>query len=421
MVEKWSLPGSEAINITDDQCCSLERAQRIIAENLRALPCETVELKEARQRVAFSDIVAVQSVPAFAESARDGYVIGSGGRGGEGAQRFRIVDEIPAGQTRVVERLAAGTACRIMTGGCVPDGSERVVPYEQCVEQDGEVLIDGHLLSGGPTFIRQPGSAMAQGETLVRSGVRLRAEHLELLSSCGVHAVAVGSRPAAGYFCTGSELQASPSGLENGQKVSSNSFLLAGILASYGAGPKDLGIVADNYPDLAAIFAQAGEGPYDVLISTGGMGPGKYDLVEQAFVDAGGQVFFAAIAMRPGKSVLFGRLGRTLFFGLPGPPHAVSALLHTLVGPALLAMQGVKDAGPKRLQAHLLHPIAVKHGNVLMLREGVLVLAGGRCSVRFAGKLEIADCYILLHPGCARFAEGELVDVYLVAGPFASP
>ena len=150
------------------------------------------------------------------------------------------------------------------------------------------------------------------------------------------------------------------------------------------------------------------------------MGPGKYDLVEKAFVAAGGRVIFNALALRPGKSILFGSLGRAIFFGLPGPPYAVRTLLHELVGPALLAMQGAKDAGPKRVQAHLLHPVEVKDHNVLQLQDGMLLLEGGRCSVRLAGRLEIANCHILLHPGHGRYAEGDLVDVHLVGEGFSS-
>ena len=396
----------------------LHQAQQIAKMNCCLLPGEHVGLRGAFGRFALTDIDAIDPVPTFAESTRDGYVIAAGEEDSGDIRRYRVVDEIPAGLVRRVERLLPGTACRIMTGGCVPEGSERVVPDEVCIDEGMEIVVEERHLRTGTTFVRQPGSDIAKGERLVAAGVQLQAEHLELLSSCGVHAVDVSCQPRVGYFCTGSELKDVATGLENGQKVSSNSFLLAGIAATYGAVSLDLGIVADTYQDLAEIFLRAGQGTHDVIVSTGGMGPGKYDLVEQAFCDAGGQVFFNSLAMRPGKSMLFGRLGKALFFGLPGPPHAVRALLHVLVGPALLAMQGTQDTRHRTIQAHLLHEVEAKRNNVLKLKEGVLVLALGKCSVRFTRKLEIGNCYIMLQPGCDRYAEGELVEVLVVADCF---
>ena len=404
----------------DDKTCTLTQARRLILEHFRRLSPENVELRASLGRRTFADILAPKPVPHFAESTRDGYVVPSAGDG-NGARRYRIVDEIAAGRVQPAGRLVPGTACRIMTGGRVPEGGERVVPFEQCVEEDGQVTIPERLLRLPATFIRPAGSEIAQGERLIGGGLRLQGEHLEILASCGVPSVAVFARPGAGYFCTGSELKNSGTGLQNGQKVSSNSLLLEGILASYGATLRDFGIAGDTFAELSAMFAGAGEWGGQVVVSTGGMGPGKYDLVEKAFLAAGGLVFFNGLAMRPGRRLLFGELGQTLFFALPGPPPAVRTLLHTLVGPALLAMQGLEDAGPKKTQAALLHPLEIRNHDFLQLKDGVLVLAAGRCRVRLAGRLEIPNCHILLHPGCSRYDEGEPVEVQVVGEPSISP
>jgi molybdopterin molybdotransferase len=118
--------------------------------------------------------------------------------------------------------------------------------------------------------------------------------------------------------------------------------------------------------------------------------------------------------MRPGKAVLFGVLGRTLFFGLPGPPYAVRTLLNELVGPALLAMQGVVGSWPKEVQAHLLHQVSIKRNDVLRLKDGVLTFSEGKCLVRFAERLEIPNCFVMLPPGRLHYDEGALVEVHLV-------
>ena len=143
------------------------------------------------------------------------------------------------------------------------------------------------------------------------------------------------------------------------------------------------------------------------------MGPGKYDLVKQAFIEAGGEVIFTSLKMRPGKSVLFGTLGNTLFFGLPGPPPAVQTLFNMLVGPTLLAMQGGRAPWPQKVQAYLHHSIKPERHDVLRLKDGMITMEGGKCKVRFTQKLELPDCYILLPSGKDYYPEGELVDVYL--------
>ena len=400
------------MNIKDKTIFSFQRAQQAILATIQRLPDEVVVLGEATQRITSADVLAVTPQPSFDESTRDGYVIGVIDGSDERVSRYRIADEIPAGKPSG-NILEPGAACRIMTGGCVPEGSTRVVPYENCVEQNGSVLIEDSALQAAATFIRKTGSEIAQDEKLVAAGAALRGGHLALLASCGLQSVSVVARPSVGYACTGSELTAAIEGLEIGQKVSSNSFHIEGLLASVGAYPNNFGVIRDSKKELLDLFAKVRSTELDVMITTGGMGPGKYDLVERAFVEAGGKVVFNSISMRPGKSILFGVLGRTVFFGLPGPPHAVRTLLNTLVGPALLAMQGAKGSWPKKVQAHLQHQIKVKRNNVLRLKDGVLTMEEGNCFVRFAGELEVGNCFILLPTGKSNYTEGELVEIHL--------
>jgi molybdopterin molybdotransferase len=276
------------------------------------------------------------------------------------------------------------------------------------------VIITESSLQRKETFIRKAGSEIVEGALLVPTGTALQGGHLALLATCGIHSVEVAVRPLVGFACTGSELSATSEGLGIGQKVSSNAFLIEGQLASVGARSLNMGIIKDTEQELLDLFAKVTIDDLDVLITTGGMGPGKYDLVERVFVEAGGEVFFNSIEMRPGKAVLFGALGRTLFFGLPGPPYAVRTLLNELVGPALLAMQGVKGSWPKEVQAHLLHHVNIKRNDVLRLKDGILAFSEGRCLVRFAERLEIPNCFILLPPGRTSYDEGALVEVHLV-------
>jgi len=390
---------------------SLEKIQETILSSVKQLPAELVDLTDGLHRTVVSDVAAVIPRPSFDESMRDGYVLPLSGGGEKGIERFTIVDEIPAGKV-CVDELLPGTACRIMTGGCVPKGGVRVVPQENCVEQNGEVIVENQLLPSA-LYIRKTGSEIVQSEVLVHCGVQLQPMHLALLSSSGVRSVVVSTRPSAGFLCTGSELKSLSGGLEKGHKFSSNSFLLEGLFASYGVYSEDFGIVEDNKSDLLEFFVKAKGRGLDLLISTGGTGPGKYDLVRDAFVEAGGQVILTELEMRPGKSILFGKLGGTLFFGMPGPPFAVQTLFNLLVGPVLSAMQGREGRKPQKVQAYIQHQVTVKHNNVLRLKDGVLTLEGGRCSVRLAERFETSNCYILLQPGENHYSKSTLVDVFL--------
>jgi molybdopterin molybdotransferase len=397
----------------DNMRCSLQRAHQIILSNLIKISGEAILLNEAQQRITFSDVVAVTPQPSFDESTRDGYVIAPSVGSDEEVDHYKIIDEIPAGKP-YLKTLLAGTACKIMTGGCIPKGGLRVVPSEDCIEQNGAVIFSERSLQRQETFIRKEGSEIADGELLVPSGSALQGGHLALIATCGIHSIEVAARPLVGFACTGSELAATSIGLGIGQKVSSNSFLIEGQIASVGARSVNMGIIKDTEQELLDLFAKVTTDDLDVLITTGGMGPGKYDLVERVFAEAGGKVLFNSIAMRPGKAVLFGVLGRTLFFGLPGPPYAVRTLLNELVGPALLAMQGVVGSWPKEVQAHLLHQVSIKRNDVLRLKDGVLTFSEGKCLVRFAERLEIPNCFVLLPPGQSHYDEGALVEVHLV-------
>jgi len=403
------------MTISDKKGCSLQQAQRLISESIKSLPVETVGIKDGLHRVTSSPVTALLPRPSFDESMRDGYVVSLSAGSGTGENHFNIVDEIPAGKPSAVV-LQSGAACKIMTGGCVPEGGVRVIPYENCVEKNGKITVADHFLQSTGTFIRKAGSEVGKGDWLIAAGMVLQPIQLAQLASAGVTSFEVCRRPSVAFFCTGSELRQSSNDLGRGEKVSSNSFLLQGLLTSSGCCSEELGIIGDNADTLHNLFIKIKKQRYDLIISTGGMGPGKYDLVQQAFVQAGGRVIFSALDMRPGKSTLFGILGSTLFLGLPGPPHAVHTLLNLLAGPIIWALQGVSAPWPQKVQAYLKHSVKVKSSDLLRLKDGVMILDRGRCTVRFPQKTEVSNCSILLSAEQDHYLEGELIEIILRAG-----
>ncbi len=140
----------------DENNPSLQEAHRIIAENIEKLPNEFLTLHDAKQRIASSDVVAAIPQPSFDEATRDGYVIALHAGSGVKTNQFKIIDEIPAGKP-YLHALAPGTACRIMTGGCVPEGSSRVVCYEDCIEQNGIVIVAAAISSCWRYFYQKNG------------------------------------------------------------------------------------------------------------------------------------------------------------------------------------------------------------------------------------------------------------------------
>ncbi|MBW1636712.1 MAG: hypothetical protein JRJ68_10615 [Deltaproteobacteria bacterium] len=252
--------------------CSLQKAQQLISENIQQLQGETIDIKDGLHRVTSSVVAALLPRPSFDESVRDGYVIPlpGGPVQGDSSRTYRIVDEIPAGRPSSIV-LEPATACRIMTGGCVPEGGVRVIPHENCVERNGELTVAEHLLQSAGTFIRKAGSETEKGDKIVAAGVVLQPMHLARLSASGVGSVMVSRTPSVAYFCTGSELKSSVDGLARGEKVSSNSFLLQGLLTFFGCCSRDLGIVDDNTRSLHHFFAEVKKQKFDMIISTGGM------------------------------------------------------------------------------------------------------------------------------------------------------
>lgn len=392
---------------------------------IRVLPAETVSVAEAVSRIAAADILALADYPPHSESLRDGYVLApfsetrpcaetAANEVTEGRDSYPIVGEIAAG-TRNVGFLSPGSACRIFTGGLIPKGGERVVAQEECAEAAGRVRVTAAAMASERLFINMAGSELVCGETVVIKGTRLEIDHLTLLAAAGVYQVQVVAQPRVACFCTGSELVAVGGPIQAGQKLSLNSMLLKHLIPRYGGVMVEQGIIFDDHQAITRIFDTLTDGHCDLVVSTGGMGPGKYDLVKKAFRGVGGKIIRESLPMHPGRSILLGILGRTVFIALPGPPNAVRTLVNELVGPLMLMLQGAKCFRPKALQAILVHSIRIKKSDLLQVKGGVLTIERGNCMVRLAERLEPVSCFVLFAAGRREFVKGDMVPVHLAA------
>ena len=388
---------------------SLPEAQRLIVGHSPALVAEAVPLEAAFDRIAAQAIKAVRAVPDFARSAMDGYAVNS---------RDLITDahpiiltvtgEIAAGATDL-PRLARKCAIAIMTGGALPPGANQVVPFERCKRNGPMVLVD--IPPGPGAFIRARGTDLAARQTIVRAGAKIEPQHLPLLAESGLAQVSVVRRPELAIICTGSELLDTVDNPEAGQIVGGNRFLLAALIKGAGAISRDLGLVADDCDRIVAILKEALHGPSQAVVTTGGMGPGNYDLLPQAFAELGIRPLYTALAVRPGRSTMFGLYNGKPIFALPGPPPAVFMLFHELVLPALRAMQGQRRPLPPLLRATLTTPITLKKTGLLNLKGAVAYLNGKTLNARPARKNETANAIIHLPASRKHLLAGEDVSL----------
>lgn len=390
---------------------SLAEAQRLIISHCSALAAETLPLPNAAGRIAAQAIMAGRAVPDFARSAMDGYAVNSRDLTGSAeAVSLQVTGEIAAGTTDL-PIFSRKTAIAIMTGGALPPGANQVVPFEHCQRTGYLVLVHSPPCPGA--FIRAKGTDLAAKQTIVRGGAKIEVQHLPLLAESGQATVSVVSRPELAVICTGSELLDTMDTPETGQIIGGNRFLLAALTKDAGAISLDLGLVADECDRIVTILKEALHGPAQGVITTGGMGPGNYDLLPQAFAKLGIRPVYTALAVRPGRSTMFGLYNNKPIFALPGPPPAVFLLFHELVLPALRKMQGQRQPLPSLVRATLTTSILLKKTGLLNLKGAVVRLNGKTLTARPTGKNEAANAIIHLPANRKHLLAGEDVSLRL--------
>lgn len=335
-------------------------AVRLILRELAPLPAEAVPITEACGRVLCEDVRAGRSVPPFANSAMDGYAVrweDVARASASSPVELRVVEEIPAGRV-AKSSVTAGTAIKIMTGAPLPRGADTIVRVEHTEALEGRVRIK--QTDGAASHVRAAGEDIQKGQTILERGRLLHPADIGLLASVGRGRVRVHRRPTVGLISTGDELLEVDSPPRPGKIVNSNSYTLSAAIREAGALPVRLGIVRDKRKSLAAAFRKALR--YDVVMATGGVSVGDYDLVKEALGDVGVKMQFWRVAQKPGHPMAFGLIGKRPVFGLPGNPvsSAVSFLLYAR--PALLKMMGHRNLFLPVIRATLEHEIKKSRG-----------------------------------------------------------
>jgi molybdopterin molybdotransferase len=325
---------------------SEEEARRQILEKVSPLNQRPVSLADAINCFSARDYFARLPLPAFDNSAMDGYaVVASSCRKGG---RLRVIGEQPAGPDRKL-RVSGGEAIRIFTGAPVPQGADAIVMQEDVTRDGTEILVNVDVEAG--EFIRRRGCDLAEGQMILRKGRRLQAATIALLASQGFTDVIVGGKPTAEVISTGDELVQPGEELQPGQIYDSNSVLLSALLKGCGVGDAAVENCRDDRLSLDNAIKRGIK--RQVLIISGGVSVGEHDLVKEALREVGAKIEIWRVAVKPGKPFLFGNIGGGYVFGLPGNPVSAFVTFLQFVRPAILRMMGATNLDLPQVSAKL--------------------------------------------------------------------
>ena len=385
---------------------------------------ESLPLLEASGRVLAQSIAAERDQPPFDRSTRDGYAVQAADVAA--GRMLRVVGSVRAGDRWSGRPLTRGEAIEIMTGAPLPAGADAVLMVEHTTVAE-EVLrvAEGRMLHSGENVVPR-GAEAHTGDSLLPVGRVLGAAELAVAASCGCASLQVFTRPNVAIIATGDELVELEAAPEPWQIRNSNSYALASLVRAEGGVAQRLAIAHDTLTDLRERIAQGRKA--DLLLLSGGVSMGKYDLVEQVLAESGAEFLFTGALIQPGRPVVFGRLpglGKsagawTYFFGLPGNPVSTQVCFHLFVAPLLKALAGRSDRAPRFVEARL--AADVKGGaRVTRFLPAEFASAWDAVTVRVVGWQGSGDvaanargnCYAVLPAGVEAFHAGETVRVLL--------
>ncbi|NIA25216.1 MAG: molybdopterin molybdenumtransferase MoeA [Gammaproteobacteria bacterium] len=394
-------------------------AQREILAAVGSLDSVRVPLKEARGLVLAEPIQAPHDVPPFPNSAMDGYAVRAADLE-EIPVQLRVIEDVPAGSvpTRKVE---PGAAVKIMTGAPMPAGADTVVEVEVTEPGDRSVKILASRALG--SNVRLAGGDMEAGARVFERGERLSPAHLGVLASLGVVEPLVRRRPVVAVLSTGDELLPPETAVpEPGKIREANRTTLIALLADLAVDTVDFGIVGDDTAALRATLEEAA-GTADVVITSGGVSMGEYDLVRAVLADLG-TVAFWKVAQQPGKPFAFGQIKGTPLFGLPGNPVSAIVSFEQFVRPALLHMMGATALFRPQVLGRIARAVSTNPAKDVFLRvrtgiEGdalVADLAGGQSS-NVLSAMAHADAFALVPVGVGDLEAGDAVTLEMFRWP----
>ncbi len=403
---------------------SAEEARNVIFSNTQEFRSETVSLLEAHDRILAVDVHSKDDVPPFKNSSMDGFAIRSNDTRGATKSKsieLKIQAEVAAGDPPGSSVLPQH-AIRILTGAPLPSGADTVVPLERVEEHNRVILLSEYIAPGQST--REVGEDIRKGDLVLMRGTPIKAAHLGVLASIGCTSVEVFQRPTLAILTTGNELASVAENLRDGKIRNSNAYALHALAKENNCTPIDLGVSRDNEEEL---LEKVHEGlKSDLFVTSGGISAGKYDYVLASVKEAGVNLKFWKVKIKPGMPLAFGTYAKegkkALVFCLPGNPVSSVVTFLEYVRPCIERMMAMSTDAPRvHLKARLEETLS-KHDGKRHYHRGILRSDEGKLYVRSTGNqssgvlssLVKANCLIILNEEHSTFKEGEEVDVELL-------
>lgn len=396
----------------------VEEARSIILDNTKYMESETIDFISALDRVLAEDIYSMLNIPAFNNSAMDGYaVICSDLKGASKdiPNSLYVEGNIAAGHVSDVT-VKKGRAVKIMTGAPIPEGTDAVVPVEFTEEHNGIVKIFQEPSKW--ENIRFTGEDIKNGQIVLVKGKKIRSAEVGMLAALNIKNVKVTKKPTIGILATGDELADVDEELIAGKIRNINSFSLYTEALKYNCNAVNLGIAKDSKEELIKKLSLGKH--CDILIVSGGVSAGDYDYVKIALKELGMKELFWKVAVKPGKPVLFGCLENTLVFGLPGNPVSSLVAFREFVLPAVYKMLGINRKPWAEIRAILQDNIKKKTGLTHFLR-GKTSIRDGRVYVKTTGgqssgvfsSMTASDCLIIVPEEVSEVESGKEVMIQI--------
>ncbi len=400
---------------------SFEEARSEILQATYRLESQEMRLAKLLGSYLAGPVVANRDLPAFDNSAVDGYgvlVSDLHGASEESPVALKLSGTIQAGDTGV-EMLSSGAALKILTGATVPDSVDAVVMREYCEERNGHVLVKQSVRTG--ENIRRRGAEFKQGQEILPAGLKITPPMIGLLAMLGFPTFPVYKKPRVAIIATGNELVKPGRDLQHGQIYDSNTYALVAAVSDLGIDRCRTFLARDD-ADSTRNAIRHGLKESDVLITAGGVSVGDYDIVKDILEECGVHGHFWRIAIKPGKPVYFGTLDskkgskRKLVFGLPGNPVSALVTFHQLVRPALLKMMGASTFTIQSVPGKLTKTLSKKAGRLEFVRA-VMSLEGDQTMIQptagqdshMLGGLSLANCLVRFDREAEVIEEGDRV------------
>ncbi len=396
---------------------SVDTAVKIVTDVTEPLPAKTVPFEMALGLCLAQDVQSDINMPPFERSAMDGYAVIAEDTA-RAPVELAVIEDIAAGHMPT-KKVQHGQASKIMTGAAVPEGADAVVKVEETEDlpTDNRVKIL-RTIDGGKN-ISKMGEDMKVGQVVLRKGMTIRPQEIGILATVGKSRVEVFSAPAVGIISTGTELVDVESKPAAAQIRNSNGYSLAAQARRLKVDVELLGTVKDTKEEISRMMRKGLQ--KDIMILSGGVSMGEYDLVGDVLKDLGTQIYFEKVALRPGKPVIFGKKGKTFIFALPGNPVASFVTFELFIYPAIRKMMGFSTLHRTTLKASLEVEILVKRKRreyrpaFLRMQNNAWVVT----PVEWHGSADLlsttrANCLLIVREDAEKLSVGQLVDVILL-------